>query len=70
MPSFYTYLMAKRGPKEDCDLTILANEVFNDSTFPRHTSDFNEISDYLEREAPFSFNLGKFDEIFDNYLNK
>ncbi|WEV60423.1 YozE family protein [Streptococcaceae bacterium ESL0729] len=70
MPSFYNYLMSHRGPKMDCALTILASEAFNDSTFPRHSSNFNEISDYLEKEAPFYFNLAQFDEIFDNYLHR
>jgi uncharacterized protein YozE (UPF0346 family) len=60
--------MKFRGPKEVDDVTVLANRAFDDPAFPKQSTDFHEISDYLETHANFSFNLGKFDEIWDEYL--
>ncbi|MFV8214259.1 YozE family protein, partial [Streptococcus pluranimalium] len=39
-----------------------------DTTFPKHTDDFDTISRYLEDEASFVFNLSDFDQIWEDYL--
>lgn len=67
--SFYTWLMAQRNPKSDASVAILADLVFEDSTFPKHTDNFELVSRYLEDEASFGFNLGDFDRIWDDYLS-
>ena len=59
--SFYTWLMAQRNPKSNEPVAILADLAFEDSTFPKHTDDF-------EDQASFSFNLGQFDQIWEDYL--
>ncbi|GFH40594.1 YozE family protein [Pseudolactococcus insecticola] len=66
--SFYIFLMKHRAYKEVDDITKLANLVYDDTTFPKQSSDFDEISSYLETHANFSFNLSKFDEIWEQYL--
>ncbi|OFI46210.1 YozE family protein [Floricoccus penangensis] len=66
--SFYQFLMAKKVHKEVDDVTKLANLVFNDIAFPRQSSNFEEVSNYLETHAEFSFNLSKFDEIWQEYI--
>ncbi|MDR0199673.1 MAG: YozE family protein [Streptococcaceae bacterium] len=66
--SFYAYLMRFRAPKETDDVTRLANLAFGDTLFPKHTSDYNEISSYLETQALFYFNLTLFDDIWQDYL--
>ena len=66
--SFYTFLMKYRAQKEVDDSTKLANLVYEDSTFPKQSSDFDEISSYLETHANFAFNLSLFDEIWEQYL--
>lgn len=65
--TFYQYLMRFRAPKETDDVTQLANLVFRDSMFPRQSHSFDEISNYLEREAPFYFKLTVFDDIWADY---
>jgi uncharacterized protein YozE (UPF0346 family) len=55
---------------EQDDITRLANLAFKDTTFPRLSSDFHEISDYLETHAPFRFPLQLFDEIWRDYEKK
>ena len=66
--SFYTWLMAQRNPKSNEPVAILADLAFEDSTFPKHTVDFEEVRRYLEDQASFSFNLGQFDQIWEDYL--
>ena len=66
--SFYTFLMKFRAYKEVDDITKLANLVYEDTTFPKQSSDFDEISTYMEIHANFAFNLSTFDEIWEQYL--
>lgn len=65
---FYQYLMKYRAPMEENDRTRFANLVFRDLTFPRQSTDFEEISTYLETQAPFHFPLQFFDVIWQEYL--
>lgn len=60
--------MTQRNSKSDEPVAILADLAFDDSTFPKHTDDFDLISRYLEDQAVFSFNLGDFDRIWEDYL--
>lgn len=66
--SFYTWLMTQRNSKSYEPVAILADLVFEDTTFPKHTDDFETISCYLEDEASFAFNLSEFDKIWEDYL--
>lgn len=66
--SFYSWLMTERNPKSQLSKAVLADLVFADSTFPKHTSDFDEVSRYLEEHACFSFPLSDFDTIWQEYL--
>lgn len=61
--------MTQRNPKSDEPVAILADLAFDDTTFPKHSDDFEVISRYLEDQAIFSFNLGYFDAIWEDYLN-
>lgn len=60
--------MAQRNPKSNEPVAILADLVFDDTTFPKHTDDFESVSRYLEDEAAFAFNLSDFDRIWEDYL--
>ena len=42
--SFYTWLMAQRNPKSNEPVAILADLAFEDSTFPKHTDDFEVVT--------------------------
>ena len=66
--SFYQYLMTQRRTESDHDMANFAELVFQDTVFPKHSSDYQEISDYLETHADYSFNLSKFDDIWQSYL--
>ena len=66
--SFYTWLMTERNPKSNSPKAILADLAFEESAFPKHTDDFDEVSRFLEEHASFSFNLGDFDAIWQEYI--
>ncbi len=66
--SFYAWLMTQRNPKSNEPVAILADLAFEDLSFPKHTDDFDEVSRYLEDGASFSFNLGQFDQIWEEYV--
>lgn len=66
--SFYTWLMTQRNPKSNEPVAILADLAFEDTAFPKHTDSFDTVSRYLEDAASFSFNLGHFDSIWEEYL--
>lgn len=66
--SFYHWLMTQRDSKVDLAAAELADLVFTDTAFPRQSSDFDQISRYLEEEASFVFNLSQFDQIWETYL--
>ena len=60
--------MTERNPKSNSSKAILADLAFEESAFPKHTDDFDEVSRFLEKHASFSFNLGDFDAIWQEYL--
>ena len=66
--SFYTWLMTERNPKSHSPKANLADLAFEESAFPKHTDDFDQVSRFLEENASFSFNMGDFDRIWQEYL--
>ncbi len=60
--------MTQRNPQNQEPVAVLADLAFNDTSFPKHTDDFEKISRYLEDDASFIFNLSEFDRIWDDYL--
>ena len=49
--SFYSWLMTERNPKSKEPKAILADLAFQDTAFPKHTDDFDEVSRFLEEHA-------------------
>ncbi|MFV0556313.1 MAG: YozE family protein [Lactovum sp.] len=68
--TFYEYLMRFRAASELDDVTRLANLVFQDRAFPKQSSDYQEVSNYLEMSSNFYFNLTIFDDIWREYSNE
>lgn len=67
MQSFYQYMMSFRGKLQKDAVSDLADWMFQDLGFPIHASSYNEISDYLEWNSPFSEALVIFDQMWDQY---
>ena len=68
MKTFYQHLMTFRGKIKPDDKSKLAEWAFLDHDFPKHSNDYDEISDYLEWNSPFPNALRTFDEIWDLYV--
>lgn len=66
--SFYSWLMTQRHSTVNQSLSLLADLAFEDIAFPKHTTDFDIISRYLEDDAAFYFSLKEFDSIWEIYL--
>jgi uncharacterized protein YozE (UPF0346 family) len=69
MKPFYTFLMKYRQPKEVDEITAFANHAFLDHSFPKYSTDYHEISSYLELNGHYINNMAVFDEAWDAYLS-
>lgn len=65
--SFYHYVRTLRDPYKKDDITRFANAVDHDGTFPKQSSDYNELSDYLEMNGDYVVSMEVFDEVFQMY---
>ena len=65
--SFYQYLLTFRQPKNIDDITKFANDAFLDHTFPKHSSDYHEISAYLEMNGHYLDSMRIFDDVWEQY---
>ena len=61
----YRGIQNKHDPKKR-----LADWMFHDFEFPKHTSDYDEISRYLEWNPPFPEAAALFDELWEQYENE
>ncbi|WP_047980087.1 YozE family protein [Ornithinibacillus contaminans] len=70
MRSFYHFMMTYRGKKKPDDMSRLADWMFQDHNFPKHSTSYHEISEYLEWNSPFATALSVFDSLWDTYQTK
>ncbi|GGA61748.1 YozE family protein [Ornithinibacillus halotolerans] len=70
MRSFYHFMMTYRGKKKADDESKLADWMFSDHNFPKHSDNYQEISDYLEWNSPFPNALSVYDALWDVYVIK
>ena len=68
MKPFFTFLMRYRQPKEVDEITKFANHAFLDHSFPKQSSDYDEVSRYLELNVDYLVSMTIFDEAWDLYL--
>ncbi|HJA22427.1 MAG TPA: YozE family protein [Candidatus Limosilactobacillus intestinipullorum] len=66
--SFYSYLMTQRNPNSADEIEQFANNAFLDSTFPKQSTDFDEVSKYLEENADYLPSMTIFDTAWQKYL--
>lgn len=67
MKSFYEFLLTYRGKIPADDKSELADWAFRDHDFPKHSTSYSELSDYLEWMSPFVNALAIFDELWEIY---
>ncbi|MCR8968829.1 sterile alpha motif-like domain-containing protein [Facklamia sp. 7083-14-GEN3] len=66
-PSFYEFIMRYVDESANDPMSRLANAVSNDIAFPKHSHDFQKISDYLEKNSQYSRLLTVFDDAWHQY---
>lgn len=59
--------MTYRGKKKPDEKSRLADWAFKEHNFPKHSTDYDELSNYLEWNSPFPEALVTFDAIWDEY---
>lgn len=65
--SFYHFMMTYRGKLKPDKESELAEWMFRDHEFPRQAEEYDELSYYLEMNAPFVGALSVFDELYNVY---
>lgn len=69
--TFYQYMMTFRDGNIKLDERAkLARWMFSDHNFPKHSTEYEEISRYFETYSPFLNALSVFDEAWDQYKLK
>lgn len=68
MKPFYAFLMRYRQPKEVDEITKFANHAFLDHSFPKQSTNYDEISRFLEMNGDYLESMAVFDGAWDLYL--
>ncbi|SEN44841.1 Uncharacterized protein YozE, UPF0346 family [Amphibacillus marinus] len=68
MQSFHQYMMRYRGAKSNTEARQLADWIFYDHDFPKHSHNYDEISRYLEWNIPFTNAITVYDNLWQDYL--
>lgn len=63
--SYYLYIKTQVGVKSN--IGELANHIADDLSFPKQSKNYDEISDYLEKNPYLNISLDTFDESFSDY---
>jgi uncharacterized protein YozE (UPF0346 family) len=66
--SFYHFLMKYRHPEPKDEISKFANHAYEDHSFPKGSTDYNEISSYLELNGHYLDSMSTFDEAWELYL--
>lgn len=66
--SFYQYMLTERDPNRKDELTRFAYDVVKDGMFPKQSTSYNEISDYLELNGDYPPSMSIFDKAWDRYI--
>lgn len=66
--TFYHFLMRYRNPQGKDDLAIFANHAYLDHSFPTRSSDYDELSRYLEVSVDYLPSMSIFDHAWELYI--
>ena len=68
--SFYLYVLSYRGGDQEDPKALFAEAAFLDHSFPKTSTSFEEISDYIEMIADDQMSTHTFDELWSIYEEK
>ncbi|MGG1674663.1 YozE family protein [Neobacillus sp. NRS-1170] len=66
--SFYHFLMKYRHPAPKDAISLFANHAYLDHSFPKNSSDYHELSSYLELNGNYLESMSIFDEAWQMYI--
>lgn len=66
--SFYHFLIKYRHPKAKDEISDFANNAYKDHSFPKTSSDYHELSNYLELNGQYLKSMTVFDEAWEAYI--
>ena len=66
--SFYHFLTKFRNDKSKDDLSQFANHSYNDHSFPKYSTDYYELTSYLELNGHYLRSMSVFDEAWELYI--
>ena len=66
--SFYHFLMKYRHPEPKEVISVFANDAYQDHSFPKTSSDYDQLSSYLEFNGTYLKSMRIFDEAWELYL--
>lgn len=67
--TFYHFILKYRAVKVRDEISKFANDVYDDHSFPKGSSDYHEISSYLELNGQYLSSMSVFDEAWEIYLS-
>ncbi|MDQ0228888.1 YozE family protein [Metabacillus malikii] len=67
MKSFYHYLLKYRQPKPLDEIAVFANDAYLDHGFPKNSTNYDELSTYLEMHGHYLPSMAIFDEAWQRY---
>ncbi len=70
MKTFYEFVKTYQNRSKATDETRLAEWICSTDDFPKFSSDFHEISNFLEVYSPFPNALQEFDALWQRYEMK
>ncbi len=66
--SFFHYVETYRGKIHQTEESLLAEHIFSDLQFPKQSTDYDEISHYLETNAYYIPSMDIFDTLWEHYI--
>lgn len=68
--SFYHYLLKFRDIKPKDPLSEFANHAYEDHSFPKSSTDYHELSLYLEMNGHYLPSMSIFDQAWEQYKSE
>ncbi|KIL48855.1 hypothetical protein KP77_20660 [Jeotgalibacillus alimentarius] len=69
MKTFYHFVLKYREPVARDSKEELANKIYDDSSFPKRSKNYDEISSYIETSDIYYSLAVTFDELWEEYRN-
>lgn len=67
--SFYHFLIKYRAAKPKDEIVNFANEAYEDHSFPKYSTDYYELTNYLELNGHYMKSMSTFDSAWDLYMH-